>query len=689
MQMDLKNLEQRFQEQLSREILISQRLRVVLTATLISVLILLLVSDFIYTEFYMGKRFPPVVVLPIAVGMTLFQFLMWRFISYKLQQDASVAHWVWYVQAGIEISGVTLALVALANTFQNPMSVLMSPVALAYALLIGVYTLHLNFKMSIFIGGLSAVEFLAWTAYLFWTSDTMHNIDPVFRIPMVYVTKATLLFLCGVGSAFVARELRRRVLDSYLAIEARDQEEAANEAKSAFLANMSHEIRTPLNAILGYAQLMDADTQLSSQQRQAVQIIGSSGNHLLNLINDVLDLSKIEAGHEVLQNADFDLSDMVRSVGAMFQLRCAQQGLSWSVAVSSDPVWVKGDEGKLRQVLVNLLGNAVKFTDTGEVALTVTQEMAASLGSGMVGVRFEVRDTGPGIPPERQAIIFDPFQQEDSGHRKGGTGLGLAIANRYVQLMGSMLEIDSTVGEGTRFSFVLTLPYAQTQEAQKTPDLPQVLHLADGDQVTALVVDDVDENRAIMKQILERVGVQVRLAENGAKALEKVAQAMPDIVFTDIHMPDMTGDVLMTSLFDTYGQDTLKVVAVSASVLSHQKEGYLDAGFDDFIDKPVQLARVYSCLENVLGVSFVTEEKATESTDLSVDVHDVVIDEAVWQNLMQAAHDHSITDLRKQLDVLEQSGEAERQMAEQLRVLAQNFDMAGVMKVLETIRHDA
>jgi len=684
--------EQKFQDQLSREMLLSQKLRLAVVAGLMGFCAFFLAIEFVRVKWVGGEISPPLVVIVIATLMTFYQLLMRQHINGRLKKGRVIANWVWYVHTGIEISVVTVTMVMMHDFFENPMSVLVAPVALAYTVLIILSTLHLNYRISLFAGGLAAFEFLCLALYLISTSETMADLDPIFRITHVYVTKSLIFFLCGVGAAFVARELRRRIIDSYQAVEAREKEEEANEAKSAFLANMSHEIRTPLNAILGYAQLMDTDATLTDQQRQAVKTIGSSGTHLLNLINDVLDLSKIESGREELQTEDFDLAELALGMGAMFQLRCEQKGLAWSAHVDSSSLWVHGDEGKLRQVLVNLLGNAVKFTDHGRVVLTVKDVTEQNLVAvGQVGKRaflFEVLDTGPGIPLDRQDAIFDPFQQETSGYKKGGTGLGLAIAHRHVALMGGRLVVDSIVDVETRFSFILPLIDALQDKRAEQSRSNRIHHLSPECAVRALVVDDVVENRAVMKQILERVGVGVRLAENGKEALTLVETEVPDIVFMDIQMPDMSGEKVMQALFDVYGQDAMKIVAVSASVLAHQRQFYLDAGFVDFIDKPVQLSRIYTCLSEQLGVTFVAEETdAGEPSGIAtMGLNGVTLSETVWAGLKKAAEDHSITELRQQIAHLETLGDVERQVAAQLKPLARQFDMAGVLKLLEAIR---
>jgi signal transduction histidine kinase len=305
-----------------------------------------------------------------------------------------------------------------------------------------------------------------------------------------------------------AREEERR---------AREIADAANQAKSAFLANMSHEIRTPMNAILGYAQiLLDREVLSDEQQERAVKVIHSSGIHLLGLINDVLDLSKIEAGRMEVEPVDFDLGQLVDGLANMFELRCQQKGLGWRVERKGENWQVHGDGNKLRQVLVNLLGNAVKFTDSREVVLRVEMREGNRC-------YFEVLDTGPGIDLQQQKTVFEPFQQGASGAHKGGTGLGLSIVRRHVELMGGQMQLESKVGKGTRFFFLITLQSAQgaADVSSRTPR-QQVVGLAAGYAPQVLIVDDVATNREILAQMLERIGVQVRQADSGAAALAVV-----------------------------------------------------------------------------------------------------------------------------------------------------------------------
>ena len=461
---------------------------------------------------------------------------------------------------------------------------------------------------------------------------------------------------------------------------ARSAAEAANRAKSQFLANMSHEIRTPMNAILGYAQLLQRDAALSQDQRQSVETIEKSGDHLLRLINDVLDLSKIEAGRLELTPADFDLHKLLQSLATMFALRCEQQRLGWQLTgVSDEPLPVHGDEAKLSQILINLLGNAVKFTKAGEVALHFTAQDENRY-------HFEVADTGPGIDPKEQHTLFAAFEQGLAGHDQGGTGLGLSITSSLLDLMDATLELDSAKGEGARFSFTLTLPPAQGALPQtQNADWSQARQLKAGYTIRALVVDDVRENRDVLSSLLRAIGVEVQLAESGEAALAALQQQMPDIIFMDIRMPGLDGMETTQRLWRQWGQDATKIVAISASVLDHERRGYLEAGFDAFIDKPFRTARIYGCLADLLGVEFDYAEVVPVDAKAALDWTGIALPAELTQRMKEAAELTSVTELDGLLGEVAALGETGQQLAAHLRQLSQDFDMDGVIAVLDEI----
>jgi PAS domain S-box-containing protein len=451
---------------------------------------------------------------------------------------------------------------------------------------------------------------------------------------------------------------------------------AANLAKSEFLACMSHEIRTPMNAILGYAQLLRRDPGLGGSQREAMDTIMNSGRHLIDLIDDVLDLSKIEAGRSELHENDFDLKALLVSVAAMFRQRCEQKGLALRVEYPDTQVRsVRGDERKVRQVLINLLGNAVKFTSVGSVTLRVSLPQRAEAGGP--SYRFEVLDTGAGIPPEAQAKIFEPFQQGSAGLVWGGTGLGLAIAQRQIELMGGRLAVASSPGAGSRFYFTLPLRPAPGAAVNRS----EIISLRPGQRVRAMVVDDVRENRAVLAAMLSRVGCEVTVAEGGDDALRLAKQCPPDIIFLDVLMPGMDGMEAARRLRDASGGAAL-LVATSASAFLHEQQEYRAAGFQDVIAKPIRCERLYLCVSALLGVEF---EYAQEEILISPTVPPKSAEqlpESVRTRLAAAAELYSVTELKRCIADVDLLGPETQPLSQYLRRCVHDYDMGGILKLL-------
>ncbi len=385
---------------------------------------------------------------------------------------------------------------------------------------------------------------------------------------------------------------------------ARQEAENANRMKSEFLANMSHELRTPLNAILGFTQLLGNDRNLTDPQRDKIRIVSRSGEHLLSLINDILDISKIEAGKMELHSGVFDLLEFTGDLKDMFELKCRTKGLSFYLDILDGlPRYVSGDIGKLRQVLVNLLGNAVKFTAEGGVGILV----------GMDGdnVRFSVRDTGRGIPKEEQHLLMQPFVQASTTDHEGGTGLGLAISSHYVSMMGGTLSVESSLGSGSVFSFSLPLkPSAEAPSRRDDEDI--LIELAGSKEIVALVVDDQEANRLVLKEMLEHVGFSVIEAKNGREAVDSAAETGPSLVFMDIKMPVMDGYAAVGEIKKLPEGRCGKVFALTASAFNHDEAKIIAAGFDGFLAKPFKQGNLYRLIleRSGLEVRRIASEKA-------------------------------------------------------------------------------
>ena len=380
--------------------------------------------------------------------------------------------------------------------------------------------------------------------------------------------------------------------------EARDAADTANRAKSQFLASMSHELRTPLNGILGYTQILRRDAALNDQQRAGVDVIHQSGEHLLALINDVLDLAKIEARRFELHPVDFDLPDFVRGVSGFFQPRARDKSLLLETTLSGAlPRIVRGDVQRLRQVCYNLLGNAIKFTQRGSVIFTV--ERAGGL------VRFSVSDTGPGISPADQGRLFEPFAQiGDPTHHAEGTGLGLNVSRGIVEQMGGRLSVETRSGWGSRFFFDIPLPAGEAgQAAPVAVSVGRVKGYA-GPRRKVLVADDHAPNRDLLHDLLEPLGFEVRSAPDGAAALEQAREWRPDLIALDLKMPRLDGFAAARAIREILPAGTTRIIGMSASAFDSDRQACLDAGCEDFLPKPLREAQLLGTIERLLGLTW-------------------------------------------------------------------------------------
>lgn len=433
------------------------------------------------------------------------------------------------------------------------------------------------------------------------------------------------------GVNWLSRQLslsRQQLEKSSQQLQLKAQEaEAANRAKSLFLANMSHELRTPLNAILGFSQLMVRDTAVTAEQKESLDIINRSGEHLLNLINDVLEMSKIEAGKIILISEPFDLDQLLQTIREMFLIKAEAKKLWFKFILADDlPQWVIGDARKLRQLLINLLSNAVKFTQTGGVTLRAFIDRAEGLSNTKAKLCFEVSDTGKGIAPEELDKLFDPFVQTASGiQSEGGTGLGLSISCQFVELMGGKIQATSILGEGSTFAFDIEVELADSSQVQVLSRTRQVKQIAPGQPNYRLaVVDDKETNRLVLVKLLQSIGFEPRTANNGVEAIALWQEWQPHLIWMDMRMPVMDGfEATRKIKSQPQGKETI-IIAITASAFEEQREQVLKAGCDDFVGKPFPEQIIFDQLTQHLGVKYVyksefsglaaeSSNKATES----------------------------------------------------------------------------
>ncbi|MEG4488350.1 PAS domain S-box protein [Microcoleus sp. D2_18a_B4] len=462
---------------------------------------------------------------------------------------------------------------------------------------------------------------------------------------------------------------------------AREAAEAASRAKSEFLANMSHELRTPLNGIMGYAQILQRSKVLNEEERSRIDVIYQCGSHLLTLINDILDLSKIEAQKVELMPTDFHFPAFLQGVAEMCRIRAEIKGIHFHFPSSPElPIGIHADEKRLRQVLINLLSNAIKFTDEGSVTFIVS---FATEGK----IRFEIRDTGTGIAQEQLQAIFQPFEQVGDRRRQTeGTGLGLAISQRIVELMGSTIQVQSEMNVGSIFWFDVSLP--QADEWVKTSQIDhhgQIIGIKDR-QPKIVVIDDKWANRSVINNLLSPIGFEVFEANDGLEGWEKILEVQPDLIVTDLLMPELDGFEVIKRVRESENFKDTVIIVSSASVFETDQYRSLEAGGNAFIPKPIQATELLQNLQQYLDLEWVYEANE-EPLASSSDTDELIAPPATeMEMLYELAMKGNFLEIVKQAVLLEELDPQYIPFAKRLHQMAKDFQDEELLTFIESYK---
>ncbi len=466
--------------------------------------------------------------------------------------------------------------------------------------------------------------------------------------------------------------------------------EASNKAKSIFLANMSHEIRTPLNAVLGFSQIMQKDKTLSPEHIKNLETINNSGEHLLSLINEILEMSKIEAGRIALNNTTFNLGKLLHDLYTMFKVRSDSQNLFLDQVINKDvPEYIVGDEGKIRQIIINLMGNAIKFTNEGGIILRAS---AFNLKEGLKIV-IDVEDTGIGIAEDEQEKIFQHFERSQKiSTRHGGTGLGLAISREYALMMNGAINLKSKLGKGSVFSFHFLTETGSKDNVSKELQLQNVVSLhPDEPSYKILVVDDKKPNRDLLAKMLEMTGFTVEKAADGVESIDKFIHWKPDLILMDMFMPEMDGFEAIKRIREMKEGKEIPIFAVTASVFEKDKQSILDVGANEFIKKPFKEPEIHRFIAKHLKVKYIYEEdknsednqsnKSENLKNILNTIDEIIksIPQDVLNKMQEALINGDLNEVKEHATLLTDNHKA---YAEAVGDAANNFDMDLLYKLL-------
>ncbi len=510
--------------------------------------------------------------------------------------------------------------------------------------------------------------------------------------------KGTLLYLDGILHDITERKwavdalrqahdtLERTVEERTAELRsAKEAAETANRAKSAFLSNMSHELRTPLNAILGYSQLMQKDPSLSTENREQLNIINRSGEHLLRLINDVLEISKIEAQRVVVEMGAFDLHALFKELYTMFRIRTDAKKLQFLLEGISDlPLYVVTDEGKLRQILINLIDNAVKFTEEGGIVVRVAIKSGNDDTKRLV---VEVQDTGSGIGEGELEKVFQAFEQTASGrHSTGGTGLGMTISRKYARMLGGDIILFSRLGEGSTFRMEVDVQEGGKPDIREKTHLRRIKGLEPGQKIPrVLVTEDLEESRSLLVKLLKIIGFEVREAVNGREAVDVCSEWHPHFVWMDIRMPVMGGLEAMRLIKASDVGKVIKIAAITASGMVEDQASIMSAGFDDFVRKPFREQEVLEVMARHLEVCYQYEPEEVETPPEGVcelSSHQLAL--SLDADLLGELRSAVLTlDTDRTLQVIEKISAQEYCLGAKLKKLALDLDYDSLLCLLE------
>ncbi len=459
----------------------------------------------------------------------------------------------------------------------------------------------------------------------------------------------------------------------------------ADDAKNRFLANITHELRTPLNTIIGFTQILYRGENLSPEQSEYMSLILQSSEHLLGLIEDILQFSKLESGNMELNVSEFDFYELLESLDSIYYAQATEKGLIFDLQIAENtPRYLYADKNKIRQILINLLSNAMKFTETGTITLAVKPHIDKQL-NGMCKLEMKVADTGVGIAKDELQRLFEPYQQTASGEQSNtGSGLGMVITREIVQLMDGQIEVQSEWGKGTTFAVTIKAKEVENNinNSEDSGKYHRVVGIAPEQETKRiLVVDDKSENRSLLQNILEDIGLKVQLAENGQQAIDKCKAHLPDLIFMDMRMPLMDGYETTRKFRQMFYNEDTVIIALTASSFKYEIEAIEKLGCDDLIFKPFRKEELFRKLENHLNIRFIYDEDDIETQEVERVETVICIDNLpldLQQRLYSAVANYSFNQAQAVITDFPPEQEA---LAKNLQIKINDFDFVGLLNL--------